>query len=86
MPEPLEKAGGDLATRIDEQGSKAEDSKAEDSKPHHHRDDEGHDMSTLISQVQRVPSTARTAGVLVASAALTVAVMAGLNSIVGTWA
>ena len=53
---------------------------------HHHRDEEGHDMSTLISQVQRVPSTARTAGVLVASTALTVAVLAGLNSIVGTWA
>jgi hypothetical protein len=43
-------------------------------------------MSTLISQVQRVPSTARTAGILVASTALTVAVMAGLNTIVGTWA
>ena len=42
-------------------------------------------MSTLISQVQRVPSTARTAGVLVASTALTVAVLVGLNSIVGSW-
>lgn len=48
--------------------------------------DERHDMSTLISQVQRVPSTARTAGVLLASTALTVAVLAGLNSIVGSWA
>jgi len=42
-------------------------------------------MSTLISQVQRVPSTARTAGVLLASTGLTVAVLLGLNSIVGSW-
>jgi hypothetical protein len=43
-------------------------------------------MSTLISQVQRVPSTARNAGVLISSAALTVVVLTGLNSVVGTWA
>jgi len=42
-------------------------------------------MSTLISQVQRVPSTARTAGVLLASVSLTAAVLVGLNSIVGSW-
>jgi len=43
-------------------------------------------MSTLITQVQRVPSAARTAGILVASIGLTAAVLTGLGSLVGNWA
>ncbi len=42
-------------------------------------------MSTLIATVNKVPSAARTLSVLGAATGLTVAVMLGLNSIVGRW-
>lgn len=43
-------------------------------------------MSTLIHQARRVPSGARTAGILLASIGLTAAVLTGLSQVVGTWA